>query len=40
VETSLKLKEAPLANTGRYDSLREAEEAEDIVTALVEVCDA
>jgi hypothetical protein len=29
--------EAPLANTGRYDSLRDAE---DVVTALVEVSDA
>jgi hypothetical protein len=37
VETSLHLREAPLANTGRYDSLRDAE---DVVTALVEVSDA
>jgi hypothetical protein len=37
VETSLHLMEAPLANTGRYDSLRDAE---DVVTALVEVSDA
>ena len=27
VETSLQLKEAPLANTGRYDDLREVDEA-------------
>jgi len=26
VETSLELKEAPLANTGRYDSLRSTDE--------------
>jgi len=37
VETSLHLREAPRANTGRYDSLRDAEDA---VTALVEASDA
>ena len=37
VETSLHLREAPLANTGRYDSLRDAE---DVVSAVVEVSDA
>ena len=37
VETSLHLKEAPLANTGRYDSLRDAG---SIVTAPVEVSNA
>ncbi len=34
VETSLQLKEAPLANTGRYDSLREVDET---VTDVAEV---
>jgi hypothetical protein len=34
VETSLQLKEAPLANTGRYDDLRGVDE---VVTGIVEV---
>ena len=34
VETSLQLKEVPLANTGRYDSLRGVDEA---LTSAVEV---
>jgi hypothetical protein len=33
VETSLQLKEAPLANTGRYDSLRVSGNAADVVEA-------
>jgi hypothetical protein len=37
VETSLHLREAPLANTGRYDSLRDAEA---VVTVPVEVSNA
>ena len=37
VETSLHLREAPLANTGRYDSLRDAE---DFVSARGEVSNA
>ena len=38
VETSLQLKEAPLANTGRYDRLRTTEEVE--VDAMADATEA
>ena len=37
VETSLQLTEAPLANTGRYDSLRGTDEDDETITAALEV---